>query len=144
MGAYEDDLPRRLRVVEATGWTLHDYPCPHGCYFHDEALGQPCCQGLCCKGNGDTPEARAARKLAEAVDKRIAERKIRVGMDRNGILVLHGLTAEENRIGSFNLATHLAEHGTAATRAALQRAQQIGSHTATTASTERTARVLGR
>lgn len=140
-----DDMPRRLRVVQATGWTMHDFPCPHGCYFHDEGLGQPCCQGLCCKGRGDTPEARAARKLAEAVDKRIAERKIRISVDRNGRIVLDGLTAEEQRIGSVNLAMYLSEHGTAATRAAIQRAEQINSRTKRTETTsDRTARVLER
>lgn len=138
-----DDMPRRLRVVAATGWTMHDFPCPHGCYFHDDALGQPCCQGWMCKGNGDTPEARAARKLAEAVDKRIAERKVRIGIDRNGRPVLEGLTPEEAKLGSDNLCLYLAEHGTAATRAAIQRAQQLSSRTATV-STSRTARVIGR
>lgn len=143
---FYDDMPRRLRVVKATGWTLHDFPCPHGCYFHDEALGQPCCQGLCCKGKGDTPEARRARALAEAIEKRIAERKVRIGMDRvTGRPVLEGLTAEESRIGSDNFCMYLAEHGTAATRAALQRASQM-SHTmrTSTVTTDRTARTLER
>lgn len=139
-----DDMPRRLRVVQATGWTMHDFPCPHGCYFHDDALGQPCCQGWMCKGNGDTPEARAARKLAEAVDKRIAERKIRVSMDRvTGRPVLEGLTAEEARLGADNLCLYLSEHGTAATRAVIQRAAQLTSRTTTTTA-DRTARVIGR
>ncbi len=125
MSAYDDDLPRRLRVVQATGWTLHDYPCAHGCYFHDALLGQPCCQGLCCKGNGDTPEARQARKLAEAVARRIAERTVRIGFDRvTGRPVLEGLTAEEQRIGSDNLVAYLSEFGDRATQAAIQRAAE--------------------
>lgn len=140
----DDDMPRRLRVVKATGWTMHDYPCPHGCYFHDEALHQPCCQGLCCKGNSDTPQARRARALAEAVEKRLAERKVRIGMDRvTGRPVLEGLTAEEQRIGSDNLVMYLEEHGTAATRAAIERARSLTDRTTAT-TTDRTARVLGR
>jgi len=141
---FYDDLPRRLRVVEATGWTLHDFPCPHGCYFHDEALGQPCCQGLCCKGKGDTPEARHARKLAEAVAKRIAERTVRIGMNRaTGRLVLEGLTPEEARIGSDNLVMYLSEFGDRATQAAIERARALTSRTIAVA-TDRTARVLER
>jgi hypothetical protein len=143
--AFYDDLPRRLRIVAEYGWVLHDFPCPHGCYFHDEAIGQPCCQGMCCKGKGDTPEARAARKLADAIEKRLAERKVRIGMDRaTGHPVIEGLTAEEARIGSDNFILYLSEHGTAATRAAIQRAKEM-SHTArVTTSTDRTARVIER
>lgn len=143
---YYDDMPRRLRVVEATGWTLHDFPCAHGCYFHDEALGQPCCQGLCCKGKGDTPEARRARELAKAVAKRIAERTVRIGFNRvTGRPELEGLTAEEQRIGSDNLIEYLSHSGDAATRAAIERARANTRTTArTTAPTARTARVLER
>ena len=146
MPTYDDDMPRRLRVVQATGWTMHDYPCPHGCYFHDQALGQPCCSGLCCKGNGDTPEARRARALAEAVQKRIAERTVRIGMDRvTGRPVLEGLTPEEQRIGSDNLVLYLSEHGTPETRAAIDRARGLARSTARTATraTDRAVQTVG-
>lgn len=140
-----DDIIRRKRIQALTGKPLNNYPCPEGCYFCQTPAAHklPCCHGGLCKGQGDTPEARAAKALAESVEKRIAQRKVRVGMDRTGKLTLQGLTAEELRYGQENLVVYLAEHGTAATRAEIARVQQMASRTVTT-TTSRTARVIGR
>lgn len=129
-----DDIVRRKRIQAQTGWPLHDYPCTQGCYFcrTPGAHKPPCCHGGLCKGQGDTPEARAAKALAEAVEKRIAERKVRVGIDRQGRVTFQGLTAEERQLGDANIAAYLTTYGTAATRAEITRAQQLASRTTTT------------
>lgn len=140
-----DDIIRRKRIQAQTGWPLHDYPCPQGCYFC-RTPGEhkpPCCHGGLCKGQGDTPEARAAKAMAEAIEKRIAQRKVRVGMDRAGKVTLEGLTAEELRYGQANLVVYLSEYGTAATKAEIARAQQMATRTSTT-TPSRTTRVIGR
>jgi hypothetical protein len=90
-------------------------------------------------------EARRARALAKAVERRIAERTIRVGIDRvTGRPVLEGLTAEEARIGADNLCLYLAEFGTRETQAMLEHAKSLADRTATTTTTDRTTRQLGR
>lgn len=130
-------------TAKKMGLTVLTAACAQGCYWcRTEDHGAPCCHGGMCNGQASTPEAIAARQLAQAVEQRIADRSVRVGMDARGMLTFEGLTAAEKRYGTGNLGMYLTEHGTAATRAAIARVEQLSTRTSTT--TDRVARTLGR